>query len=270
MQFPAEFPAEFPRPMPFVGDPFAAAFRPGDIGGLIEPWGRASLSQDTAGATPVTAHGDPVGRAYSRFGGGYHPVQSTALSKPLYKVDGNGAGYLEVDGTNDFLATPSIPWGTDEVTVIAALYKSSDAAEGYVAHMGGYSSAGSWALAYPGNPAATRKVTWISCGASVVSIGDTSSTYAAPRYDVLIGRAKIGSDLSSLHANGTQIATSATDQGVAAAYTSQALYIGMRSGTQVPFAGRIYGLMWINRRLADAEALRIARRMNALARFTPW
>lgn len=267
MQFPAEFPAEFPRPMPFVGDPFAAAFRPGDIGGLIGPWSRASLSQDTAGATPVTA-GDPVGRAYSRFGGGYHPVQSTALSKPLYKVDGNGAGYLEFDGTNDSMASATMPWGTAQATFIAVLRRRSDVFQtimrvGYNSGPGGCVLQGVETVS-----AALRAPVMIARGTGNALVsGPLVSSVPAPQSVTLIARQNNTDGTASLYQNGVLLA-SGSGQG-SAVIGNDAITFGTWFGNGYA-AMDLYGAFWINREMAVAESFRLARRMTALARFAPW
>ena len=60
----------------------------------------ATLSQDSAGTTPVTASGQPVGRALDKSGQGLHFIQSVASSRPQY----NGAG-LTLDDVDDYMYT---------------------------------------------------------------------------------------------------------------------------------------------------------------------
>lgn len=59
----------------------------------------ASLYQDAAGTVPVSADGDPVGRASDLSGNGNHLTQSTTALKPTYKVGiENGLAVLRGDG----------------------------------------------------------------------------------------------------------------------------------------------------------------------------
>lgn len=59
---------------------FAAA----DNGVIFDPSVLSSMSQDIAGATPVTTFGEPVGRILDRSGRGNHATQATAGLRPAY------------------------------------------------------------------------------------------------------------------------------------------------------------------------------------------
>jgi hypothetical protein len=60
---------------------------------------QANVSQDTAGATPVVAPGDIVGRVIDRSANANHFIQSGITQKPLWYADG-----VLFDGVNDVLA----------------------------------------------------------------------------------------------------------------------------------------------------------------------
>lgn len=70
------------------------------VGGYWDFTDIATLSQDSAGTTPVTASGQPVGRALDKSGQGSHFIQSVASSRPQY----NGAG-LTPDDVDDYMET---------------------------------------------------------------------------------------------------------------------------------------------------------------------
>lgn len=53
-----------------------------------DPSDLSTLFQDSAGTTPVTADGDPVGLMLDKSGNGFHAVQATAGNRPVYKTDG--------------------------------------------------------------------------------------------------------------------------------------------------------------------------------------
>lgn len=59
----------------------------------------ATLSQDTGGATPVTANNDPVGRWVGKVNA-TELTQGTGTLRPLYKT----GGYVQTDGTDDFMS----------------------------------------------------------------------------------------------------------------------------------------------------------------------
>lgn len=77
----------------------------------------ASLSQDSAGSTPVTAAGQPVGRWADVSGNGRHGFQSTSGNRPTYRIAPDGTPYLEFDGSNDALLTPGLDTLMDERNV---------------------------------------------------------------------------------------------------------------------------------------------------------
>lgn len=77
----------------------------------------SSLSQDSAGSTPVTAAGQPVGRWADGSGNGRHGFQSTSGNRPTYRIAPDGTPYLEFDGSNDALLTPGLDTLMDERNV---------------------------------------------------------------------------------------------------------------------------------------------------------
>lgn len=80
----------------------AALFGNGEEGGLYDPSDLSTLYQDSAGTTPVTADGDPVGRIEDLSGNGNHLTQATAAARPQYKTDGT-LHWLAFDGVDDLL-----------------------------------------------------------------------------------------------------------------------------------------------------------------------
>ena len=87
-----------------------ALFRNSEQGVWYDPSDRATLFQDSAGTTPVTAVEQPVGLILDKSGGGNHAYQSTSTSRPVLK-----AGYqapaqsLSYDGVDDTFAAVTFP-----------------------------------------------------------------------------------------------------------------------------------------------------------------
>lgn len=77
----------------------AALYAAGEPGLWYDPSVLSSLAQDSAGTTPVTAAGQPVGRIADLSGRGNHGTQSTTASKPTW----DGAG-IALDGIDDTLS----------------------------------------------------------------------------------------------------------------------------------------------------------------------
>jgi hypothetical protein len=93
------------------------AFTPADLfaasedGAWYDPSDLSTLWKDTAGTDPVTADSDAVARIDDKSGNGFHMIQATAASRPLYKTSG-GLHWLEFDGSDDLLAysTGGLTW----------------------------------------------------------------------------------------------------------------------------------------------------------------
>ena len=66
---------------------------------VYDPSDLATLFQDSAGTTPVTADGDPVGLILDQAGNSARDMmQATSGSRPIYRTSG-GKAWLENDGT---------------------------------------------------------------------------------------------------------------------------------------------------------------------------
>ncbi len=69
---------------------------------LIDPSDLSTLFQDTAGTTPVTSSGDPVGLALDKSGNDNHLTAPSDSARPTYQTDGTYS-WLEFDGVDDQL-----------------------------------------------------------------------------------------------------------------------------------------------------------------------
>ena len=74
----------------------------GNTGGWWDPADLSTLFQDSAGTTPVTAAGQPVGRMNDKSGNGNHLLQPTSGKRPLLQT-GSGLWWLAFDGVDDDL-----------------------------------------------------------------------------------------------------------------------------------------------------------------------
>jgi hypothetical protein len=96
----------------------AELFAGGQAGVWYDPSDLGTLFQDSAGTTPVTATGQPVGRILDKSGRGNHAIQATSGSRPIYR-DVGGFRYLEFDGVDDFLrATFTITQPIDRISAV--------------------------------------------------------------------------------------------------------------------------------------------------------
>jgi hypothetical protein len=199
---------------------------------------------DSAGTTPVTATGQPVGKILDKSGRGNHATQATSTARPTLQQDASGFYYLSFDGVDDSLATASVDFtGTDKATVFAGMRKNSDAASGAVCELSSdfTANAGSFGMYAPTSPVGTLNFGWGSRGTATVLIAATG--FAAPISRVLTGIGDISADIAALRVNGALAQSAvASDQG-AGTYGNYPLFVGRRGGSTLPFNGRLYGLI---------------------------
>lgn len=96
-----------------------ALFSNGEQGGMWDATDMASLFQDSAGTTPVTAYTQPIGRMLDISGNGHHHLQSAASSRPQYTADG-----ALFDGIDDGMLSDSIDLSAETAITFAALYEA--------------------------------------------------------------------------------------------------------------------------------------------------
>jgi hypothetical protein len=207
-----------------------------------DPSDLSTLFQDDAETVPVTASGQAVAVMRDKSGNGFHARQTVAVSRPIYTESG-GLRYLAFDGSNDFMVTGTITPGADKVQVFAGVRKLSDAADGVIVQVGDPSASnnGSIRMDAPGSSGVTKYQ--FSTRGTVSAVPFTvSASYSAPVSSVVTGLGDISGDVATLRINGSQVSSITTDQGTGA-YLAYPMYIGMRSGSTLPFNGRLYSLI---------------------------
>ena len=87
-----------------VGKFGATAFNPLTLSptAWYDPSDLSTLFQDSAGTTPVTASGQPVGKMLDKSGNGNHVLQATSTMRPIYTT-GGALAWLAFDGIDDFM-----------------------------------------------------------------------------------------------------------------------------------------------------------------------
>lgn len=147
--------------------------------------------------------------------------------------------YIKSDGVDDFMVTSSIPFTTDKMTVVAGVRKLSDAAVGTILELSAStgSNDGTFSLVGPG--ALLTSYMFRSRG---TIFADAEAAAAAPNTSVLTGVASIGTDVDILRRNGTQVASTTTDQGTGN-FGSYPLYLFSRAGTSTWFGGRTHAIV---------------------------
>jgi len=82
-------------------------FAGGTGGAWYDPSDLSTLFQDSAGTTPVTASGQPVGLMLDKSGNGNHATQAIAAARPIY-TEGSGLAWLAFDGVGDFMSVADV------------------------------------------------------------------------------------------------------------------------------------------------------------------
>ena len=171
-------------------------------------------------------------------------------------------GYLQFDGSDDWLVSPTITPGIDKAQVFAGVRKLSDAVVGMVVEASTNIGSNNGAVAiYAPTSNVTATYQWLTKGTGL-SAAPSPANYASPITNVLTGIGDIAADTAILRANGVQAATSTTDQGTGN-YLAYPLYVGRRGGITLAYNGRIYSL--IVRFGANLDAATITQTENWVA-----
>jgi hypothetical protein len=175
----------------------------------------------------------------------------TAYQRVTNQFDVTEAGqpnvnYLWFDGIDDRLqsATAIDFSNSDAMTVCLGQRKLSDSAQRTIIGLGaGVDSAdGTIQLAAPN--AASPTYAFRSRGTAVATA--EASGFPQPDLAVLTGQADISDDLLTLRRNGTQVATSGTDQGTGN-FANEVLHVGCRNNADQFFSGHLNSGFVINK-----------------------
>ena len=228
-------------------------FAASDVGVWYDPSDFSTMYQDSAGTTPVTAVGDPVGKILDKSGNGKHATQATAASRPILRNDGTNY-YLEFDGVDDSLATAAIDFSaTSKIEAFTGLYKGSSAARGLLFEMNTSGGVNSFSSECPQGAAAETIM--------FSTRGTASSTTMIPSF--VAGSKKIFSWQTDTAVLNTSLRMNGVLSGPFALNTpavvlgNYPLYFGRRNGADLPLNARVYSLI-IRGALSDAAQIAAA------------
>jgi len=211
----------------------------------------ATCFTDTARTTPATV-GQAVAGITDPSGYGLHPTQAVVASRPILRQAGTGEYYLEFDGVDDFLVTPTITPGADKMQVFAGVRKLTDLA-GIIVESGTVGGGAIGGFGFFGPSANRPDYGFLARGTVAAPPALSFSGQPAPISSVVTGIGDISGDAELLRHNGVQIAQSFADQGTGN-YSANLVHIGMRAGTSAPFNGHIYSLILrFGPNLSDAQ-----------------
>lgn len=221
----------------------SSLFASGEQGVWYDPSDFSTMFQDSAGTTPVTAVGQPVGKILDKSGRGNHASQSTAAARPVLQQDGNGKYYLAFDGVDDRLQTVSSVdlSANDSVLSIVGISKDTDSGVGHVVAFGDTTlpNDGSFFIAAPVFSAPTAG--FYSRGTALSANNYNDASIAAPWLGVCTGIGDISADQLIFRTNGVQRFNTASDQG-SGNYGVWPLHIG-NIPTYPFFQGRMYSIL---------------------------
>jgi len=128
--------------------PFSIAdlFASSEQGAWYDPSDIDTLFQDSAGTTPVTASGQPVGYFGDKSGNDNHPIQATAAARPTYQT---GPARATIDKVDDRLSV-TVPAGGFTGTMVLATDQGT-ASYGVTIPAGAYDIGGRGGQYFPGN-----------------------------------------------------------------------------------------------------------------------
>lgn len=243
-------------------------FELGEQGVIYDPSDLSTLWQDSAGTTPVTAAGQPVGRMLDKSGRGNHVSFGEGANRPMLRFNATtGCYYLEPDGVDDFGVTLPIDFtATYKVTVITGIRKLVDTPAGMLleqsANFG--STPGAFGIASPPGVGGVSYYAGVSQGAPNYRVASVSG-YPGARSDVLVAQydnsAPADADKIKISVSRSTPTRAFSGIGTGLTYTmgNGPLYLFRRAGTALPFNGHFYGLVIVGRLTTDAETRNVER-----------
>ena len=248
----------------------AGAFHPRDLfiaaerGNVWDPSDIATLFQNVAGTTPVTAAGQTVGYVTDTSPNlSNYNAAGDNTTRPTYQVDSDGKGYLNFDGVNDVLyAAPFTASPTNaRYTIIVGLYstttttkvmlscQSSTAANPLIQPLNGNSTGGVYGSLR--NDSASSSTGFPTLAAFYNNVKRVATTY----YSGPGQPWRIRDAATRPAGGGFGNYTGGNSSPTAMNYTVDRSALGAIAGATPGafFAGRIYAGCVINRVLTDAE-----------------
>ena len=226
-----------------------ALFANSEQGAWYDPSDLSTMFQDSAGTTPVTADGQPVGLILDKSGRNNHASQATAAKRPLYKTSG-GLHWLQFDGVDDALATGNIDWSiTNQVSMFGGVQDIGKA--GWRTAYGAISSgvvSGTFLLQMPNNGVNLSAIGYPTSAGSL-----NQATAARPDARIVTSQLfdySVAANQIKLRVDATQVAA-ASGSVQAAGFGNYP--ISMSVATAEGFNGSIYSLIVLGRTATTQE-----------------
>lgn len=184
---------------------------------------------------------------------------ATAYQKVTSQYDVIEAGvpslnHLSFNGTNQWMVSPTINWGSDRASLCAGQRKTGDALAYLLEFSSSFdSNAGAFNVTAPSGSGMSNYTTQSrgDAAANTNQRGEITGA-ASPDSAVISCRHDIAGDLTEFWRNGVKAANASGEKG-AGSFGSYPLYIGGRAGTSGFFTGNLYALTGINCLLSATE-----------------
>lgn len=233
----------------------ADLFLNGEEGAWYDPSDLSTMFQDSAGTTPVTAVGQPVGRINDKSGNGNNATQPTAAARPLLQNDGVN-NYLAFDGVDDGVSSASFNLsGTDTATLFSGISRPNDSGYKMYAEFGPPDTTGGFYFAARSSVSGYEVGLKGSAG-QTVAVTDTASP---PVKDVITVSLDYTQPTNAteikMRVDGVAVSTSQLNQPSAGdgPFGNLALNVGCRSDGSLPVTGNIYSMILLGRLATPQE-----------------
>jgi len=218
----------------------------GEEGVWYDPSDMSTLFQDSAGTTPVTSNGDPVGLILDKSGNGNNAIQAISNGyRPTYQD-----GELVFDGVDDYLYTASIDMSSsDNMFVGLGLTKSATASGTQViVELSPSVNTEDGSFHLRDNGAASDQ--FRSRGTVLAASGGGRIALDTPAITT------VNSDISDVNitrwVNGSEVANVSNNQGTGN-YGDWPLYLGSRAGTEQYYEGSLSQVIVRNSKSSTLE-----------------
>ena len=220
----------------------------------------ATLFQDNAGSTPVTANNDVVGKMNDKSGNGRHVTQATVSKKPLYKTGiQGGLPAVQFDATDDYMSgtafDPALSW------TLFILFGTLNAKQGFtgpIACVG--ANQGFKIVSSSSTTLYFRRMALYSGGAEEANTyGNTATSLALPFTPQLFTWRRVSATPPSLRQNKQDVAVVSQSNSFG---TLNLLQLNIYTGTAAAFGMNLCELLLYNSALSSYDINRVESYLN--------
>jgi len=242
----------------YVSQAFTPPFSPldlfasGEQGAWYDPSDLTTMFQDSAGTTPVTADGQPVGLIRDKSGRNNHASQATAAKRPLYKTSG-GLHWLQFDGVDDGLSTAAIDFtATDKMSLFSGTKRTTVYPQSVVVELNNINDGNSFVHFARGTSDNVVQYGVHSSGAYELQDYTDSPPPSTAVWSAQMDRAAASGNLISIRKNGTAGGSNSRADPITGNFMSGPLHVGSRD-TALSMTGNIYSIIVLGRLATTQE-----------------